>query len=118
MKNLLRYLLVISINIVFAFIYALNCNGERCLAIFLFIVYNLIVIISYLPYLALSKSIKKYKILYFLSPSLLMLLGLITYIKVFSNTEINRDDLQLILLSILPNTILQTLIYIQGRKYD
>ena len=118
MKNWKEYLIALSPNIVVGFLLSMNCKGEGCMIIILAFSYCIIVSIAYLPYLFYKsfKEINNERILAFFFPSILMFVFAFLWLKLGSNIPANSHNLLSICLAILPNTILQLILFFISRK--
>ncbi|RKN08908.1 hypothetical protein D7035_20000, partial [Aquimarina sp. AD1] len=114
MNNWREYLIALLANILTGFLLSINCEGERCLIIILAFSYCVIAAISYLPYLFYKpfKEINNEKILAFFFPSLLMFIAIFLWLKFGSNMSLGSHNILSIGLAILPNTILQLILFL------
>lgn len=112
-NNWKQYLIIVITNLLIGLFLTANCEGERCMIIIPVIFYVSVVIISHLPYLFLKpfNKINKDKILAFIFPSFIMLPIFILTIKIGSNIPLNSHNLIWIGASIVPNTILQLILF-------
>ena len=118
MSNWKRYLTAIGINLFVGLLFALGCEGEGCMIILIMAMYISATVISYLPYLFLGryKSLDKIKAYPFLLPSILMFSVILIYTKLGSNIPLNSHNLLSIVGSIIPNTILQIILFLIEKK--
>ncbi|WP_130733953.1 hypothetical protein [Flavobacterium sp. J27] len=108
--NIKAYFFVALLNIIPLIVGTTNCSGEGCMIIILMLFYWVLWLISYIPYFLIgSKRIKSKaeKIVLFLIPSLLALL-----IILLSQLNFAPKDVSIIALIILPNTVLQVVLYL------
>ncbi len=113
MNNWKQYLIILITNLLIGWVFTANCEGETCMII-IFVAFHIsVVIISHLPYLFLKSfnKITKNKIFAFIFPSFLMFPIMILTIKIGSNIQLNSHNLIWIGASILPNTILQLILF-------
>ena len=118
MNNWKEYLIVLISNILVGFLLSMNCKGERCMIVILAFSYCLIVSVSYLPYLFYKcfKEINNERILAFLFPSILMFAFILLWIKLGSNIPSSSHNLLSIFLAILPNTVLQLILFFISKR--
>ena len=86
--------------------------------IILALFYCVMVAIAYLPYLFYKrfKEINKERILAFFTPSILMFIFAFLWLKLGSNIPSSSHNLLSILLAILPNTILQLILFLVSKQ--
>lgn len=113
MNNWKTYLIVLGINLLAGFLLSINCKGERCMIVVIAFSYCVIASIAYLPYLFYKplENINNKRLLAFLFPSILMFAFALLWIKLGSNIPTNSHNLLFIFLVILPNTLLQLILF-------
>lgn len=118
MHNWREYLIALVANILVGFLLSMNCTGEGCMIIILALFYCVMVAIAYLPYLFYKrfKEINEERILAFFTPSILMFIFAFLWLKLGSNIPSNSHNLLSILLAILPNTILQLILFLVSKR--
>jgi len=118
MNNWKEYLIVLTVNFLIGLLLSINCEGDGCMVIILAFFYFIAVVISFLPYLFYKpfKKINNEKTLAFFLPSALMIIFVFLSMKFGSNIPLNRHNTFSIGLVILPNTLLQLILFLINRS--
>ena len=99
----------VLLNLIPLILGAISCSGESCMIIIIAFAYWILWLICYIPYLLIGSKIiksKSDKIVLFLLPSVIAILLLF-----ISKFELIENHKSVIYILIIPNTILQIILY-------
>jgi hypothetical protein len=113
MRNWKQYFLAISVNSIVGLILTSMCEGEGCMIVILMGIYLTVSVISYIPYLLIKsfRYIGNWKLVYYIMPSLIMFIILAFYVFFSSMAPLNLNNILSIGGFIVPNTIVQLVLF-------